>query len=207
MYKENELIKIIAVSILLLFSASVFSIMDHEYGSGKSASPSSISGNISNTDIAPAAQNISQNNSAGFVKYTIVLSNNTLINGNFINGQFANTSNGQIPFGVAFGSANGYIYITNMVSKVWVINGATNKVIANISVGKHPQEVAFDPSNGYIYVANAGSDTVSVISIPAIAKEYKAPFMESVLFIYITITIVILVVAIGAVIAMRRRKK
>jgi len=65
-----------------------------------------------------------------------------------------------------------------MVSKVWVINWATNKVIANISVGKHPQGVAFDPSNGYIYVANAGSDTVSVISIPAIAKEYKAPFME-----------------------------
>jgi len=29
MYKENELIKIIAVSILLLFSASVFSNMDH----------------------------------------------------------------------------------------------------------------------------------------------------------------------------------
>jgi 40-residue YVTN family beta-propeller repeat len=140
MYKENELIKIIAVSILLLFSASVFSIMDHEYGSGKSASPSSISGNISNTDIAPAAQNSSQNNSAGFVKYTIVLSNNTLINGNFINGQFANTSNGQIPFGVAFDSANGYIYITNIGSNnVWVINGATNKVIANISVGKHPQ--------------------------------------------------------------------
>jgi len=88
-----------------------------------------------------------------------------------------------------------------------VINGATTKVIANISVGKHPQGVAFDPSNGYIYVANAGSDTVSVIFIPAIAKEYKAPFMESVLLIYITITIVILVVAIGAVIAMRRMKK
>jgi len=49
------------------------------------------------------------------VKYTIVLSNNTLINGNFINGQFANNSNGQIPFGVAFDSAKGYIYITNMV--------------------------------------------------------------------------------------------
>ena len=187
MYKENELIKIIAVSIILLFSASVFSIMDHEYGSGKSAFPSSISGNISisNTDIAPAVQNSSQNNSAGFVKYTIVLSNNTLINGNLINGQFVNTSNCQIPFGVVFDSANGYIYITNMVSKVWVINVATNKVIANISVGKNPQGVAFDPSNGYIYVANAGSDTVSVISIPAIAKEYKAPFMESVLLIYI----------------------
>ena len=207
MYKENELIRIIAVSILLLLSASVFSIMDHEYGSGKSASPSSTSGNISNTDIAPAAQNISQKNSAGFVKYTIVLSNNTLINGNFINGQFANTSNGQIPFGVAFNCTNGYIYITNMVPKVWVINGATNKVIANISVGRHPQGVAFDPSNVYIYVANAGSDTVSAISIPAIAKEYKAPFMESVLLIYITITIVILIVAVCAVIAMRRKKK
>jgi len=145
MFKENELIKIIAVSILLLFSAFVLSIIDHEYGSGKSASPSSISGNISNTDIDSAAQNSSHNNSAGFVKYTIVLSNNTLINGNFINGQVANTSNGQIPFGVAFDSANGYIYITNMVSKVWMINGATNKVIANISIGKHPQGVVFNP--------------------------------------------------------------
>jgi YVTN family beta-propeller protein len=105
-------------------------------------------------------QNNSQNNSAGYVKYTLDLINNTLIYGNFVN-----TYNGEWPFGVTFDSANKYIYVTNIRSNnVSVINGTTNRVITNIGVGYGPAGVAFDSANGYIYVANSNSNNISVIN-------------------------------------------
>src|ERR1051325_7442360 len=70
------------------------------------------------------------------------------------------------PFGVAFDSANGDVYVTNHdAASVSVIDGSTNKVIATISVGKDPIGIAFDPANGYVYVANCegASTSVSVI--------------------------------------------
>ncbi|MGC9167228.1 MAG: hypothetical protein ACP5GR_06280, partial [Thermoplasmata archaeon] len=80
-------------------------------------------GNISYTPLTN-----SSNSNPGYVKYTLVLSNNSLINGNFVN-----TSQGLYPFAAAFDSSNGYVYVTNRGSdSVSVINGATNKVIANI---------------------------------------------------------------------------
>jgi len=160
--EQSSAIKIVVVLIVLLFLISGFSVMVHGYGPVMSASPSGISGNISNTNITPFTQNSSQNNSAGYVKYTLDLMNDTLINGNFVN-----TLNGISPLGVAFDSANGYIYVTNFGSNdISVINGATNVVIASINVGSEsePAGVAYDPSNGYIYVANWHLDNVSVIN-------------------------------------------
>jgi len=176
MYKRRELMKILAVSIVLLFLVSGFSVMAYGYGPVMSASPSSISGNISNTNITPFTQNSSQNNSGGYVKYTLDLMNNTLINGNFVN-----TLNGKSPQGVAFDSANGYIYVTNFGSNdVSVINGATNVVIASIDLANSiPTEVAFDSSNGYVYMTNDGSNDVSVINgatNTVIANIYKIKF-------------------------------
>jgi len=108
---------------------------------------------------AYGSQNSGQNNPGGYVKYTLDLINNTLINGNFVN-----TGNGMGPWGIAYDPSNGYIYVTNFYSgTVSVINGATNTVIANITVGSGPRGVAYDPSNGYIYVTNELSDTISVI--------------------------------------------
>ncbi|WP_410545832.1 beta-propeller fold lactonase family protein, partial [Acidianus sp.] len=134
---------------------------------------------------ANGSQNSCQNNPGGYVKYTLDLVNNTLINGNFVN-----TGNGLGPWGIAYDPSNGYIYVADHFSDtVSVINGATNTVIANIPVGRwpvinglastctrienifalsKPVGVAYDPSNGYIYVTdcNSGtgnSGTVSVI--------------------------------------------
>jgi YVTN family beta-propeller protein len=158
MAKRSEAMSIIAVSIVILFLISGFPVMVYGSGSEESASPSSTSGNTSNTNITPFTQDSSQNNSAGFVKYTLDLLNNTLINGNFVN-----TFNGISPYGVAFDSSNGDVYVTNFYSdSVSVINGATNTVIAGITVGLSPYGVAFDSSNGDVYVANEGSDSVSV---------------------------------------------
>jgi len=134
--KIGRLIAIIAFSIAILLSASGLPVT--AYGS----------------------QNSAQNSPGGYVKYTLILVNNTLVNGNFVN-----TGNALGPVGVAYDPSNGYIYVTNDDSDtVSVINGATNKVIATIPVGIWPEGIAYDPSNGYIYVANEGSNTVSVIN-------------------------------------------
>ena len=177
MAKRSEAMNIIAVSIVILFLISGFPVMVYGSGSEESISPSSMSGNISNTNITPLTQDSSQNNSAGFVKYTLALLNNTLINGNSVNTTF----NGVFPIGVAFDSSNGYVYVANPNSgSVSVINGATNNVIASITVGSWPEGVAFDSSNGYVYVTNFYSSTVSIISTsPQVIKEYTVTFTES----------------------------
>jgi len=134
MAKRSRLILMIAVSIAILLSA---------FGLPATANGS---------------QNSGQSNPGGYVKYTLILSNNTLINGNFVS-----TVNGMEPWGIAYDPSNGYLYVTDWSSgTVSVINGTT--VIATIPVGTNPGGVAYDPSNGYIYVANYGSGTVSVIN-------------------------------------------
>jgi len=131
--KRSRLILMIAVSIAILLSA--FGLPVTAYG----------------------PQNSGQSNPGGYVKYTLDLINNALINGNFVN-----TGNGMGPWGIAYDPSNGYIYVTNSGSgTVSVINGTT--VIANITVGIGPEGVAYDPSNGYLYVTNSGSGTVSII--------------------------------------------
>jgi len=83
---------------------------------------------------ANGSQDSAQSNPGGYVKYTLILVNNTLVNGNFV--VYTGTGNGMGPAGVAYDPSNGYIYVTNVFSgTVSVINGATNAVIATIPVG------------------------------------------------------------------------
>jgi len=108
---------------------------------------------------ANGSQNSGQSNPGGYVKYTLILANNTLVNGNFVNTGYVINP---FPWGIAYDPSNGYIYVADWGwSIVSVINGKT--VIATIPVGLEPEGVAYDPSNGYIYVTNYGSNTVSVI--------------------------------------------
>jgi YVTN family beta-propeller protein len=98
--------------------------------------------------------------SAGYVKYTLFLLNNTLLKGNVIG-----AGNGAGPDAVAYDSANNYIYIANKGSnEVSVINCTTNSVIASISVGSWPEAVTYDSASNYLYVANWESSNVSVIN-------------------------------------------
>jgi YVTN family beta-propeller protein len=75
------------------------------------------------------------------------------------------------PYGIAFDSSNGNLYVANSGSTiVSVISGKTNTVIGNpIPAGTGPAGIAFDSSNGNLYVTNfanfvIGAGTVSVIS-------------------------------------------
>jgi len=87
MAKRGQLIVTIAVSIAILLSA--FGL------------PATANG----------PQNGGQSNPGGYVKYTLDLINNTLINGNFVN-----TGNGMGPWSIAYDPSNGYIYVTDHYS-------------------------------------------------------------------------------------------
>src|SRR3989475_327574 len=70
---------------------------------------------------------------------------------------------GDYPFGVAYDSGNGYVYVANYNSNnVSIISGTT--VVATIPVGGGPSGIAYDSGNGYVYVANLASNNTSVIS-------------------------------------------
>jgi len=161
MAKRSQLMVMVAVSIVILFLVSGFSAMAYGSGPGKSVSASGTSGNVYKTNITSFTQDSDQNNPGGYVKYTLDLLNNSLINGNFVI-----AVGGIGPAEVAYDPSNGYLYVTNVPNNVSVINGANNTVIASIPVGfeSEPWGVAYDPSNGYVYVTNLWSGTVSVIN-------------------------------------------
>jgi YVTN family beta-propeller protein len=76
------------------------------------------------------------------------------------------------PSRVAFDSANGDVYVTDIASDtVSVIDGSTNKVIANIPVDDRPVGVAFDSANGDVYVANIGSGSATVSVIDGLTNQ------------------------------------
>ncbi len=72
---------------------------------------------------------------------------------------------GTKPYGVAYDSGKGEIFVANYGSNtVSVISDSTNAVVATINVGNSPIGVAYDSSKGEVFVANEGSKSVSVIS-------------------------------------------
>ncbi|MGC8689816.1 MAG: hypothetical protein ACP5UG_07235, partial [Thermoplasmata archaeon] len=132
--RKSILLEALVVLVVFSFVATSFAVTGFNHDSPMKGD---MKGNISYTPLTN-----SSNSNPGYVKYTLVLSNNSLINGNFVN-----TLQGFYPDGAAFDSSNGYVYVTNCGSNsVSVINGATNKVIANIPVGSGPYGAAFDSS-------------------------------------------------------------
>ncbi|WP_390530475.1 hypothetical protein [Sulfurisphaera ohwakuensis] len=91
---------------------------------------------------------VNTNTNVGYVKYTLILYNNTLLQGNVIS-----PKSDLGPFGILYDPSNGYIYVADSGSDtVSIINSTTNHVIANITIKGHPWSLLYDPSNGYIYV-------------------------------------------------------
>jgi len=122
-------------------------------GLGYAASPSSGTITVNGADVNVKIT-FYHNKLGGYVKYTLDLLNNTLINGNFI-GFTSPLVPGVNPIGVAYDSSNGYLYVAEHGSDVVsVINTKTNEIIKTINVGTSPWGIAYDPSNGYLYVTN-----------------------------------------------------
>jgi YVTN family beta-propeller protein len=73
----------------------------------------------------------------------------------------------QGPFGLAYDSGTGMVYVADFISgNVSVISASTDLVAATISLGKNadPADVAYDSAKGELYVSDLGSKSVSVIS-------------------------------------------
>ncbi|MGA9843596.1 MAG: beta-propeller fold lactonase family protein [Nitrososphaeraceae archaeon] len=73
------------------------------------------------------------------------------------------------PQAVAYNSANGLVYVANLLSNTLsVINGTTSKVVNSIPVGKSPGNspngIDINSINDTVYTINSGSNTVSVIN-------------------------------------------
>ena len=123
--RKGIILEMFAVFIVCAFLAS--SLVPSIGHSATTANTKSIYDVYSN----PFVSSNNNSSNAGYVKYTLVLLNNTLVNGNFVN----NAGNGIGPSGVAYDSSNGYLYVTNLNSNsVSVINGASNTVIYTIAV-------------------------------------------------------------------------
>ena len=97
----------------------------------------------------PAVQNIGNN--AGYVKYTLDLANNQLINGNYLNSNQSKIE----PFGVSYDSNNGNLYVADFgTNNTTVIDGSNNSIIKTIPVSDAPTGIAVNSSSGNVYVTS-----------------------------------------------------
>ncbi len=114
----------------------------------------------------------------GSVVNTLVLSNSTLLSGNYVPTQGI----GLNPAGIAFDPSNGLLFVADqgidMVSGpqyVSVVSPTLGKVVDSIPVGIHPIGVAYDPLDKSVYVTNMGSNNVSIIDATTLRSVGSIP--------------------------------
>jgi len=94
-----------------------------------------------------------------YVNDTLVLSNNTLVPGNFFAG------NNVYPFGVAYDRGKGEVFVSSENSAaLTVINDSTASVTTSIPVGVAPVAVTYDSAKGELFTADDNSADMSVVS-------------------------------------------
>ncbi len=72
---------------------------------------------------------------------------------------------GGSPWGIAYDSAKGEIFVVNSAAGTVLVLSESNYVLlATVSVGQQPYRCVYDSDKGEIFVANYGSNSVSVIS-------------------------------------------
>jgi len=90
------------------------------------------------------------------------LSASNAVHADAVNGT---VSVGGAPWGVAYDSAKGEIFVANSGGNtVSIITDSTNTVVATVTVGSNPYDLGYDSARGEIFVANSFSRSVSVIS-------------------------------------------
>ena len=126
---------------------------------------------------------------SGYVEYTLVLANNTLIPGN------ANVSGGGYPLAIAFDTNNSYLYVLGR-STIFIVDPNNNSVIGEIPLQSPSTSIAYVPSNGYIYVATNGSgilvinpSTKGVVDrIPIYGEIWQMVYVPSNGYIYVSVS-------------------
>ncbi len=148
----------VAVTVALVVPGSAFLGSTFAHSTAYESSTPTISPHpaLAQPSLYPATSSCSP---APCVADTLVLSNGTLVPGNFP------ASNGLDPSAVAYDNATGEVFVASRSSdSVRVISDATDTVVATVAVGYYPSAVAYDSGMGEIFVANLGSENVSVIS-------------------------------------------
>lgn len=106
----------------------------------------------------------------GVVAQTLVLSNDTLVGGNFL------AENGLDPEGGAFDPRTGDVYIADTASNVVsVLDGSSDILVGTIHVGERPSSVTADTSGERLFVTNTGSNNVSAINASLGVVTYSIP--------------------------------
>ena len=158
---DSKSLLILEIFTVLIVSLFLTTLLTPSFGNSETGTNATPSFNVNS--IHPLSYNVNFSNVLKEkVIYTLVLSNNTLINGNVIG-----KVNGAAPFDVTYDANNRYVYVAvqkGASCNVSVINGTTNEVIENTTVGIRPLGISVDSSNGYVYVTNCGSNDVSVIN-------------------------------------------
>jgi len=90
---------------------------------------------------------------------TLVLSNNTLVPGDFL------SASAGLPSLETFDQQTDEVFVESFYSGlIDVISGASNKVVATISTGAYPNTLTYDPQNNNIYFGLQTYDEVSVVN-------------------------------------------
>lgn len=190
--RKNAVSTAAAVAIIVLIGAAVivgaiavsFYALGRNPFSGTTSSTSTISQSSSKSQSSSTSAlivNLSLENSPDYLAYDssngdiyVTYTNSSILS--VLSGAsyevIANISvTSYSPGGMIFDPSNGDVYatlqnFTDPISSGWVyvISGATNKVVAIIDVGQYPSGLTLDSQNNCVYVANYDSDNVSVIN-------------------------------------------
>lgn len=152
--KSIQLHRFLAISIVMLFVFSTVSYALYDTGGQYHSSA------LQNPGFKSSVLNSSES-SFFQVNQTLVLSNNSLVNGNY-----TPSNNSYEPFGVLYDKYNGNLYVSDSnKNQVTVINGTDNNVVTTIPVlGDRPEGLTLDTINHEIYVALEYSNDVAIIN-------------------------------------------
>jgi hypothetical protein len=175
-----NLIKIIAVSLVVLFIVSGFSVMFFDLpSSGIDGHNYSTAANVNlkalNNYLSLSTNSSGASSNQPYVKYTIFLNNNTLTNGAK---NWSNDSLKTSPISITSTVASKYYVFVGITPQVpssagsiYVINTTTNQIVNKVLLTNvTPSSLFYDQFNNYLYVGNGQefSDEVDVYSVSSL---------------------------------------
>ncbi len=149
---DNRVTKIITIVIVfsMLFTYAGVNAMQLKSTGQKN--------NSNGVIVNPESSFPSYNVSYGTYEKTLVLSNDTIVNGYF------NATNGLNPNEIAYDPQLNELFVTEGGSNsISAINLNNERIIYTIYIGGNPNGMYFDTQNGILYVANSGKNTISEI--------------------------------------------
>ncbi|MGP6221018.1 YncE family protein [Caldiplasma sukawensis] len=96
-----------------------------------------------------------------YVKETLVISNDTIVPGNYV----PTTTAGASAEWILFDPLNGLIYVSLYNSTVLAINGSDQKIVEHYTVGTHPTMMSLNEKDNLLYVYDSSGCYLSIINL------------------------------------------